>query len=192
MDYKRPSSYFHMPLICVVLISFILYGGVSKDHASSVFGNMTYHIEGALNENQKNVKLVNGFHQEREFLVEYERRFVYDDFNHDGLKDAAVILLENTGGNQDWYTLAFLINDGKRLVHRSSIYLDDDAMIYAMKAENGKVYLDMNVHQEGDCHAGPTEHVRESYLYPGSNIFTNRLDTYIFGENAKGVKGIPF
>jgi len=35
----------------------------------------------------------------------YTGKYVYGDFNHDGLKDAAVIVIENSGGNADWYTL---------------------------------------------------------------------------------------
>ncbi len=145
-----------------------------------VFGNKTYFIVDALDTDR--VNLVNGKHQEWELRVAYDNKYVYGDFNHDGLKDAAVIIVENTGGNQDWYTLAFLINDGKGLTHKATIFLDDRAVINYLHVKNSKVFIDMYVHQEGDCMAGPTKRVRELYSYPGPNIFAEREENGTIAE----------
>ena len=179
-------------MTCIlVMISIIFCGGASKERATKIFGNMTYHIDDALEEHQKNVKLVDGIHEEWEFRVEYDHRYAYGDFNHDGLEDAAIILIQNTGGNQDWYTLAFLINDGNKLVHKATIDLDDRAEIYTLRAKDGKVLVDMRVHQPGDCNGGPSKHLKEWYEYPGPDVFTDRAGTYSFGESTDGVKGTP-
>jgi len=45
--------------------------------------------------------------------------------------------------------------------------LDDRAIINSMREKNGKVLIDMFVHQEGDCMAGPTKRVRNTYAYDG-------------------------
>ena len=95
----------------------------------------------------------------------YESQYVYGNFNHDGLKDAAVIYTENSGGNADWYTLAFLINDGQKLVHRASGVLDDRAVINSIRQQNGKVIVDLFVHQDDDCMGGPTKHVKNIFEY---------------------------
>jgi hypothetical protein len=111
--------------------------------------------------------LVDGVHDEPYLYVEYADRYAYGDFNGDGLKDAAVIVTESGGGTGNWYVLAFLINDGEKFVHRASRVLDDRAIINSMREKNGKVLIDMFVHQQGDCMAGPTKRVRNTYVYEG-------------------------
>ena len=120
------------------------------------------------------VKLKNGkFFKRFCWNVYYDNRFVYADFNHDGLKDAAVIIVVNYGGgNTNDYMLVFLINDGHKLVHRASYYLDNWAIINSLKVNKDKVIVDMYVHQEGDCNAGPSKRVHNVYAYSGPNIFT--------------------
>ena len=180
-------------MTCIlIMISIIFCGGASKERALKVFGNMTYHVANGFDKTE--FSLVNGEYSTWENQIYYDHKYVYDDFNHDGLKDAAVMITTNTGGggNQDWYTLAFLINDGKKLVHRSSISLDDRARIYSLRAKDGKVLVDMHVHQPGDCNGGPSKHLKEWYEYPGQNVFTSRAGTYSFGESTDGVKGTPY
>ena len=176
-------------LLAVCGPTVFFYTRMADDQAAKIFGNTTYHIDDALD--KKNITLVNGEHNEWELSVRYGERYVYGDFNHDELQDAAVMIVENTGGNQDWYTLAFLMNDGERLVHHATIYLDDGAIIHSLRAKNGRVFIDMYVHQPGDCHGGPSKRLREWYAYPGRDVFASRIGTYIFGEIAEGVKGEP-
>ena len=79
--------------------------------------------------------------------------------------------MSNCGGNADIYELAFLINDGKRLIHKASYYLDTWAIVNAVRAKKGKVIVDMYIHQDGDCNAGPSKRVRNIYKYSRQNIF---------------------
>lgn len=157
-------------------VIFALFGticlyGCASDGANKTFGNMVYFFNDGPSLNGKAaVKLVNGEHEEPYLNVYYENNYVFGDFNHDGLKDAAVIIIENTGGNADWYTLAFLINDGKQLVHRASIDLDDRAIINSMREKNGKVYIDMYVHGPHDSMGGPTKRVKNLYRYIRPNV----------------------
>ena len=133
--------------------------------AARIFGNATY-VMG--NEYATQVAtLVDGVHDEPYLTVEYAGRYAYGDFNGDGLRDAAVILVENNGGQAHWYQLAFLISDGEGLVHKASRFLDDSAIINSMRERDGKVWIDMFVHQDGDCRAGPTKRVRNLYAYEG-------------------------
>ena len=151
---------------------FFLCGFTSTQKAAKIFGNMTY-LVGSPHAVQK-VKLVNGKHEEEFLSVYYQDQYVYGDFNHDGLKDAAVIIMENFGGNADEYELAFLINDGKKLVHRASYYLDLWAIVNSVLVKKDKVIVDMYVHQDGDCNAGPSRRVRNVYKYSGQNIVPRR------------------
>ncbi|MBI3332805.1 MAG: hypothetical protein HYZ93_01795 [Candidatus Omnitrophica bacterium] len=133
--------------------------------AAQIFGNTTYVIGNKYATQE--ATLVDGVHDEPYLTVEYTDRYTYGDFNGDGLKDAAVIVTESGGGSGNWYVLAFLINDGEKFVHRASRVLDDRAIINSMREKNGKVLIDMFVHQKGDCMAGPTKRVRNTYAYEG-------------------------
>ena len=153
---------------------FSLCGFAPNKEAARIFGNMTYFISQPTYEPRiQKVTLVNGKFQKLYLDVYYEGKYVYGDFDHDGLKDAAVVIMENFGGNANDYELAFLINDGKKLVHRASYYLDTWAIVNSVRVRNGKVIVDMYVHQNGDCNAGPSKRVHNVYAYSGQNIFVS-------------------
>jgi hypothetical protein len=136
-------------------------------HAHKFFANAAYLT--ASQDIAKTVTLVNGqgvvWEQLAHVSLYYEGHYVYGDWNHDGLKDAAVVIGESQGGSDDEVFLAFLIHDGTRLVHRHSAYLGDSAIIRSVKAHGDQVIVDMFIHQEGDCQAGPTKHVKHVYGY---------------------------
>lgn len=147
------------------------------NQAAKIFGNTTYFFGNEYD--AEAATLVNGVHEDPFLDVRYDNRYVYGDFNHDGLKDAAVIVIENNGGNTYWYTLAFLINDGKKLVHKSSEILDHHAIIKAMRGVKDAVFIDMFVHQEGDCQAGPTKRVYNVYKYQGPDTWIEKAQAKI-------------
>ena len=162
-------KYFLLLIIGIlILVSNVFLDKYASIKAAEIFGNVTYFV-GNEYVSQK-VFLVNGVYKEPYLEVLYDDWFVYGDFNHDGLKDAAAIFIENSGGNADWYTLAFLINDGEKFVHKASRPLDDRAIINSLKERKGKVVIDMFIHQEGDCMAGPTKRVKNVYAYNGSDM----------------------
>ena len=147
-----------------------------RRQAAEIFGNMTYYIG---NEHfAQPAKLVNCGYFSPFLKLHYDNKFVYGDFNHDGLKDAAVITIENTGGNADWYMLDFLINDGKQFVHRATRALDDRAIINAFWQKNDKVFIYMYIHQEGDCMGGPSKRVKNVYEYTGPDSFGLGKDSW--------------
>ncbi len=122
------------------------------------------------------MKLVDGAREIRSYRnhaslsLYYMDRYVFGDFDWDGHKDAAVIIGESYGIG-DEVSLAFLIHDGQRFVHKQSIYLGHSAIINSLKERDGKVIVDMFVHQRGDCQAGPTKRViaRYDFLSPPSD-----------------------
>ena len=99
------------------------------------------------------------------YHLDYEGHYVYGDFNHDDLKDAAVIISEGEGGSGDFRALAFLINNGQSFVHRVSHGLGDRVRINSLKKRGDKVVVDMFVHRETDCSAWPTKRVKYVYEY---------------------------
>jgi hypothetical protein len=114
------------------------------------------------------ITLKNGKYEAvHDMYVYYENKYVWDDFNNDGLKDAAVIISESGGGSGTWPELAFLINDGKNLVHQYSYGFGDRTNILSLKENNGEVVVEMYERQKGDCLSNPTKYVRKAFKYPG-------------------------
>lgn len=159
------------PIIALLLV--VLSGVCTGHHAHATahkrFGNMTYMTDAPYI--VEKVTLLNGSRETRidrlYHHLSYEGRYIYGDFNHDALQDAAVILSQGESGSGDFRSLAFLINDGTQLIHRQSAGLGDRAVIRSLRERDGKVFIDMFIHQSGDCMAGPTKHVQYVYAYTG-------------------------
>ena len=155
------------PVFCVAL--FVEHQ--SRAAANTLFGNMTYLTDSPYI--VKHVTLVNGervtWNGRLHHSMYYEGQYVYGDFNRDGLRDAAVVIAQSEGGSGHFRELAFLINDDGQLVHRVSHYLGNRVMINSLRERHGKVVIDMFVHREHDCMAGPTKRVRNVYDYLNPN-----------------------
>ena len=160
---------------CVILLSV----HESRAAAHKRFGNMTYLTDSPYI--VERVTLVNGYrvtwNGRLHHSMLYEDRYVYGDFNRDGLRDAAVVVAQSEGGSGHFRELAFLINDGERLVHRVSHYLGDRVIVRSLRERHGKVVIDMLVHREHDCMAGPTKRVTRvfDYLYPNPDLIALAL-----------------
>lgn len=149
----------------------IAVSGCATDRrrAAEMFGNMTYYVG---NEpSAESVTLVGSSYHSTFLNVFYDDKFVYGDFNHDGLKDAAVILEKNSGGSAYVLTLNFLINDGKKLVHKASRRLEGAIEINRMSLKNGRVYIDMDVRQGEGYAEHPSRRVKKFYEYADPDVF---------------------
>ena len=158
--------------ISVMACAIALFGLHTQADAEKVFGNMAYLT--TYPDWRERVALVNGEYSWGEksndggfwsYQLYYEGHSVYGDFNRDGLQDAAVIVSGGEGASGDFRTLAFLINDGRQLVHQISYGLGDRARIHSLTARRGQVVVDLFVHGEHDCMAWPTKRVRNVYDY---------------------------
>ena len=152
---------------CAALCAVLLLRFQSTAAAHQLFSNTTYLTNSP--DIAESVTLVDGegvvWNGRLHTSLYYGGRYVYGDFNRDGLRDAAVLIGESQGGSDDEVELAFLIREGTQLVHRQSVYLGDSAIIHSLKERFGKVLVDMLIHQEGDSQAGPTKRVRNIYDY---------------------------
>jgi hypothetical protein len=150
-------------LICCALL---LSRAQSKASAEKLLGNMTYWTG---TPDVPRLTLIDGSrtasYGRLHVSLHLEGHFCFGDFNRDGLQDAAVVIFDNEGGNLDDYSLAFLIHDGAKFVHRRSVHLGFWSIINSVRAHAGKVVVDMFVHQEGDCNAGPTKRVQKIFDY---------------------------
>jgi len=141
-----------------------------KAHTSDdELANMAY-VVGDETHSQK-VTLVEGkyrYPDEHPLLcVYYEGEFVYGDFNSDGLQDAAVVIYDSGGGSGYSTNLAFLINDGTQLIHKSSYDLGYRPDIIFLSEEDGKVVIDMRVYDENTWAEGIKKRAKVVYEYVG-------------------------
>lgn len=156
--------------VMVLLIGCFIFPSESQARVSEkkFLGNLTYFTG---NRDVPKLNLIDGsrtaWYGHCSVSLNLEGHYVFGDFNRDGLRDAAVVIFQNEGGNLDEYSLTFLINDGTKLVHRNSAHLDFWAIINYIWQRDGKIFVDMFVHQEGDCNAGPTKHVKRVFDYQG-------------------------
>ncbi len=152
---------------CLAFCVVLLHEHRTRAKAHKLFGNMTYLTDSPYI--VEKVTLIDGhrvtWNGRLHHSMHYEGRYVYGDFNRDGFKDAAVVIAQNESATGHCLELAFLINDGGQLVHRVSHYLGDRVIVNSVKGYHGKVIIDLFVHQEGDCMAGPTKRVRNVYDY---------------------------
>lgn len=144
----------------------LLYGYHSRAAAHNVFGSMTYYTSSPYI--VEKMTLFNGtataYSGVLYYTYTYARQYVYGDFNRDGLKDAAVLVCDGEE-NAMGYKLAFLINDGKRLVHRGSCYLGRWITIKSLRERSGKVLVRKLVSEGDDWAAGRDRSVIEIYDY---------------------------
>ena len=155
-------------ILCLVLSCTFI--SETQAHApDDMFANMTYVI-GDENRSQK-VRLVNGKYRYPDrhplLCVYYEGYFVYGDFNSDELLDAAVIIYDSGGGSGYSLSLAFLINDGSQLVHKSSYDLGYRPDIICLSEEQGKVVIYMRVYDENTWAEGIMKRTKVTYEYTG-------------------------
>jgi hypothetical protein len=152
---------------CLAFCVVLLHEHRAGAEAHKLFGNMAYLTSSPYI--VEKVTLINGHRMTRNGRLHhpmfYEGRYVYGDFNRDGLKDAAVVIAQGESATEHCLELAFLIRDGKRLVHRVSHYLGDRVIVNSLRECDGKVVIDMFVHREHDGMAGPTKWVRNVYDY---------------------------
>lgn len=163
----------------LVVFVILLVGHQAESATNKIFGNMTYFTDCPYI--AEKVTLVNGegvvWNYRLHVSLYYGGQYVWGDFNRDGLKDAAVIIHQSEGGSADWRSLAFLINDGMRLVHRQCAYLGDRAIVNSLREQDGRVIIDMFVHQKGDCMAGPTKRVKYVYAFTSNARLTEQAET---------------
>ena len=158
-------------IVCLVIGACGLFECHARTTANAKFSNMTYLTDCPYI--TEKVTLINGqrtiWNCRLHVSMHYQGPYVYGDFNRDGLTDAAVVIGESQGGSDDSRLLAFLISDGRQLVHRQSEYLGNSAIVKSLKERDGKVIADMFEHREGDCMAGPTKRVKNVYAYASAH-----------------------
>jgi len=89
--------------------------------------------------------------------------YAFGDLNGDGVDDAAVILIENSGGSGNFRYLAAVINEGGAPVNVATQFVGDREQMQALTIESGEITLNMVAHGPDDPMCCPTQEATKVY-----------------------------
>jgi uncharacterized lipoprotein NlpE involved in copper resistance len=92
----------------------------------------------------------------------------FGDLNGDGATDAAVALVENSGGSGSFWYLAALVNEDGQLVNTATQLLGDRWQVREMSVLGGLVHLDVVTHGPDDPMCCPTLEMSFAYALRGN------------------------
>jgi len=88
---------------------------------------------------------------------------VYGDLNGDGVEDAAVLLVESSGGSGVFTYLGAQLNQAGQPVDGGTVWVGDRTQIKSMAIENGQAVLEVVTQGPNDPQCCPTAKVRKTY-----------------------------
>jgi hypothetical protein len=89
--------------------------------------------------------------------------YAFGDLNGDGVDDAAVILIESSGGSGNFRYLAAVINEGGAPVNVATQFIGDREQMQSITIEDGEITVDMVAHGPDDPMCCPTQEVTKRY-----------------------------
>jgi hypothetical protein len=96
--------------------------------------------------------------------------YAFGDLNGDGVDDAAVILIESSGGSGNFHYLAAVINEGGAPVNVATHFVGDREQMQAISIDEGEITLDMVAHGPDDPMCCPTQEVTKKYQLQGDQL----------------------
>lgn len=116
------------------------------------------------------VKLQGGILEEEHLGVGIlKNNYTFDDFDGDGIDDAAVVIYSNYGGSGTFIELAILL-DKDNPVYWTGELLGDRVKVNSISSENKIITLDLVVHSEDDPLCCPTESKIVKYKLEGTKL----------------------
>jgi hypothetical protein len=129
----------------------------------------------------RTVTLVNGSYSNDSSTDPYSVRLLdvvaFGDLNGDGTGDAAVVLVENTGGTGQFESLIPVLNSGGAPVQAGESQLGDRVRINAMTIDSGRIRLDMFVQGPNDPMCCASQPEMQYYGMLGHTFWLTRLTT---------------
>ena len=140
------------------------------------------------------VKLTDGRFQEgtpgsEEFLlVSATDLFARGDLNGDGENEAAAIVTETYGGSGSFVFLAVYQYLDDEPVFLTSIFIDDQPLFNQLAIEDGKIFLDVAVHDSDDPTCCPSLKTKQHYFLNGVNLILTDYSTETPAGEPRAIK----
>jgi hypothetical protein len=87
----------------------------------------------------------------------------FGDLDGDGVADAAVLLVENSGGSGAFIYLAAVLNQDGEPNNQTTALLGDRVQVESLKIETGQIQIEMLTHGPDDPLCCPTQETTASY-----------------------------
>jgi hypothetical protein len=138
-------------------------------------GNATYPTEHAAS---GSVTLVDGAYQEEaapgsaaqvQIMLD-PGSVAYGDLNGDGVTDAAVVLIAQTGGSGTFHDLYAVLDEGGVPTPAASTLLGDRVKIQSVAIDAGAIQVEMLTQGPGDPMANPTQPITRRYRLEGDQL----------------------
>lgn len=128
------------------------------------------------------VRLTNGIYRERivqdsatELIVRLGNYFAFGDLNHNGVNEAAAILITDGGGSGTFRDLVVLTNCNGSPKHIATASLGDRVRVQSLTIRSGHILVEMITHGPNDPMASPSLRVWEQYrLQQGKLVKINK------------------
>jgi Immunoglobulin-like domain of bacterial spore germination len=129
----------------------------------------------------RTVKLVNGAYSEGSGADQYSVQMLdtvaFGNLDSDGITDAAVILVENTGGTGEFESVVAILNKNGAPSQAGQAELGDRVKVNAMSINASKVELDMLVQGPNDPMCCPSLFESQSYEVVEKALWLTSLST---------------
>jgi hypothetical protein len=86
------------------------------------------------------------------------------DLDQDGVSDAVVVLVENSGGSGNFIYMAAVLNESGIPVNTSTILLGDRVKVQSIRVVDGQIDVTVATHAPEDPLCCPTQQTEETYL----------------------------
>jgi len=96
--------------------------------------------------------------------------YAFGDLNGDGMDDAAVILIENSGGSGSFIYLAAVINENGTPVNVATQFIGDREQMQAISIDGNEIAVEMLAHGPDDPMCCPTQEVTKRYRLQGDQL----------------------
>jgi hypothetical protein len=92
------------------------------------------------------------------------------DLDQDGVADAAVVLVENSGGSGNFIYLAAVLNANGVPVNTSTILLGDRVKVQSIQVVDGQIQLAIFTHAPEDALCCPTQEAEMKFLLDAGQL----------------------
>lgn len=95
---------------------------------------------------------------------------LYGDLNGDGVEDAAVFLVENSGGTGNFVYVAAQLNQNGQPVDAGAVWIEDRIQIISAVIENGQIKLEITAEGPGDAACCKSHKTTKTYALQNGQL----------------------
>ena len=124
------------------------------------------------------VQLTNGIYEGEPFeqggasrpRVIFVEPHAFGDLDGDGVDDAAVLLVENSGGSGSFVYLSAVLNQSGEPVNQATTLLGDRVQVEQLTIKSGEILIRMLAHGPDDPQCCPSQEMQSSYTLDGGEL----------------------